>query len=112
MSEKPRKGSMAAADAKEEKIAKYCLTGLTFLVFMCAYVFNTDLNMFVERQGFVAHLIGVILYLTVPGFFFYGEKVVAKISASYEVTSWTHVIVWLLGTAFGTIVSAGFNFGY
>jgi hypothetical protein len=102
---KPREGSMAAADAKEEKIAKYCLTGLTFLVFMCAYVF-------MERQGFAAHLIGVILYLIVPGFFFYGEKVVEKISASYEVTSWTHVIVWLLGTAFGTIVSAGFNFGY
>lgn len=101
-----RKGSMGAADEKEARIAKIVLTALTGIFFLCAYVFDTNLQDSVSRQGFVAHFFGVACYLAVPGVFYYGEKVFPK----YDFTGFTYALSWIGLTAAGTLISAGFNF--
>ena len=104
---KYRKGSEAAAREKEIKTFRIIFTVLGVLVFMCNYIFNTDLQDFMQRAGFFWQGMGFIFHLVSIGWLWLSDEFIDGENQKIPMGG-----LWLLFMGLAIFFSTGFNFDY
>lgn len=98
------KGSLGAAEEKDTKIVSLFAIIVSIAIFLCLFVFHTDLKSFAHRASTFDNIVGSILILGSAGW------VALSSIKGYEGkhAAW----VWLAGLALGICLCCGFNFDY
>ena len=100
--------TMNETEKKQNWKYKLAMSVATFLVFLCVFVFDTDLKAFSGRAGFVANAFGFVFFAAAI-FAVWSDEFFHSLS---EKSGWTYGVGWAGGTLLGIVVSCGFNFDY
>jgi hypothetical protein len=90
------------AEKKEDKRILAAVGVITLLLFLCVFVFNTNLKEYSQRAGLFANLGGAALMIGSWVFLWFSAK---------NFSSSKGVIYWLVLLGLGIALSCGFNFG-
>jgi hypothetical protein len=102
MSTKFRPGSMGAAEEKSNKRWRIGTLIVAIVVFLCFFVFKTDMHDLVKKASWLCNIAGLIVFLFGFTLFAFGEEVADRFDLDVQGFSTAALVVVGLGLWFTT----------